>query len=72
MKQKFKKGKIKKKIKFKNSDRIVFAIMDRVSDIREQFSIVKPETVLRWQRQLIKGFWTHKIKNRVGRPPVKH
>jgi len=33
---------------------------------------VKPETVLRWQRQLIKQFWTFKRKTRVGRPPVSH
>lgn len=33
---------------------------------------MKPETVLRWKRQLIKHFWTCKVKRRVGRPPVKN
>ena len=62
----------KRKLIFKNSDRIVFAVMNRASDTKGQISIVKPDTVLRWQKQLIKRFWTYKSKNRGGRPPVKH
>ena len=62
----------KRKLIFKNSDRIVFAVMNRVSDIKEHISIVKPATVLRWQKQLIKRFWTYNTKNRGCRPPVKH
>jgi hypothetical protein len=38
----------KRKLIFKNSDRIVIAIIDRVSDIKGSISIVKPDTVLRW------------------------
>ena len=34
------------------------------------YQFVKPETVLGWQRQLIKHFWTFKNTKRVGRPPV--
>ena len=62
----------KRKLIFKNSDRVVFAVMNKVSDIKEHISIVKPATVLYWQKQLIKRFWTYKSKNRGGRPPVKH
>ena len=62
----------KKKLKFKNSDRVVFAIINRISDTKGQISIVKPDTVLRWQKQLIKHFWTFKSKKRVGKPSVKH
>ena len=60
----------KRKLIFKNSDRIVFAVMNKVNDIKEHISIVKPDTVLRWQKKLIKRFWTFKMTNRGGRPPV--
>ena len=62
----------KRKLRFRHCDRIVFAVMNRVSDIKGHISIVKPDTVLCWQKQLIKRFWTYKTKNRGGRPPVKH
>ena len=45
-------------------------MLDKIGNIKESISIVKPATVLRWQRELIKKFWTFKTKNRVGRPPV--
>ena len=33
--------------------------------------LIKPESVLRWQRNLIKKFWTFpSYKTRIGRPPV--
>ena len=38
--------------------------------LQESISIVKPATVLKWQRQLIKHFWIFKSENRIGRPPV--
>jgi len=40
-------------------------------NIKDKISIVKPETLLKWQRQLIKSFWTfNSKKRRKGRPPV--
>jgi transposase len=62
----------KKRIKFHHSDRIIIAILKRIGNSKEHLSLVKPETVLRWQRQLIKHFWTFKSKKRVGRPPVSN
>ncbi len=62
----------KKRVRFRHSDRIILSILHRVGHIRDHLSIVKPETVLGWQRQLIKQFWTFKRKKRVGRPPVSH
>jgi len=62
----------RRRIKFLHSDRIVFSILNRVGHLKEHLKLVKPETVLRWQRQLIKHFWTFKGKKRVGRPPVRH
>ena len=32
--------------------------------------MVRPETVLKWQRNLIKKFWTFKMKKKPGKPPV--
>jgi putative transposase len=62
----------KRRLIFNNIDRIIFAVMNRISDIKGQISIVKPDTVLSWQKHLIKRFWTYNTKNRGGRPPVKH
>jgi hypothetical protein len=61
-----------RRVKFRRSDRVVFAVLNTVADLKERFSIVKPETVLGWQRQLIKHFWTFKKYGRVGRPPVSN
>jgi len=60
-----------KRLKIYHKDRIVLSILNRISPIKETISIVKPETLLRWQRQLIKQFWTFKCDNRKGRPPVE-
>jgi transposase len=61
-----------RRIRFLHSDRIVFSILNRVGHLKEHLTLVKPETVLHWQRQLIKNFWTFKSKKRVGRPPVSN
>ncbi len=61
----------KKRLKFLHTDRIIFSILNGIGNIKESISIVKPETVLRWQQHLIKRFWIFKTKNRVGRPPVQ-
>ena len=41
----------KKQLKFHHSDRIIFSLLNRIGYIKESISIVKPETILRWQRQ---------------------
>jgi len=60
----------KKRLKIHYTDRIVFSILNRICPIKKSISIVKPETVLRWQRQLIKHFWTYRSDKQIGRPPV--
>jgi hypothetical protein len=42
-----------------------------MGNIKDILTIVKPETILLWQKQLIKRYWKYKVKNRAGRPPVK-
>ncbi len=59
-----------RRLRFRLSDRVVFAILNKAGHLKERFSVVKPETVLGWQRQLIKHFWSFKNSKRVGRPPV--
>ena len=61
----------KKRLKIHQSDRFIFSILNKIGTIKDRISIVKPETVLRWQRELIKHFWTFKSKHRVGRPPFR-
>ncbi len=62
----------KKRLKINHFDRIIFSLLNRIGIIKHTISIVKPETVLRWQRELIKRFWTFKTTIRVGRPPVSN
>jgi len=61
----------KKRLKFHHCDRIIFSTLNRIGNIKETVSIIKPETVLRWQKQLLKRLWTYKTKNQLGRPPVQ-
>jgi transposase InsO family protein len=61
----------KKRLHIKYSDRVIFSVLNKIDDIRNILSIVKPETILLWQKKIIKRFWTFKVKKRVGRPPVK-
>ena len=47
-----------KRIRFSFYDRLFFVVLNRASDIRHRLTLVKPETVLAWQRTLIQRFWT--------------
>ncbi|MBC8185883.1 transposase [candidate division KSB1 bacterium] len=62
----------KQKLKFKFFDRLFYAVIFKLSTkAKEAVILVKPETVLKWHRNLIKRFWifpSQKPKN--GRPPV--
>jgi hypothetical protein len=58
------------RLRIKKTDRVILAILNRISNIKEKLTIVKPETVLRWQKELIKRFWTFKRKRRSGRPSL--
>ena len=61
----------KKKFAINQIDRIILALLNKSMNIKNTISIVKPETLLKWQRQLIKSFWTFKSKKKKkGRPPV--
>ena len=59
-----------KRLKIKKADRVILVILNSISHIKEKLTIVKPETVVRWQKELIKSFWTFKRKKQPGRPSL--
>ena len=61
----------KKKVHFGFYDKLFLVVLNRAADIKRQLTLVEPETILSWQRNLIKRFWTfeHSPAKR-GRKPV--
>ena len=56
--------------RFEPADRAVLAAISRVlSRARWSCFLVRPETLLRWHRQLIAGRWTYPHRG-MGRPPL--
>ena len=47
--------------------RLFFTLLNMLTNIKDRISIVKPETVLRWQREIIKNNWTFKTGKKKGR-----
>lgn len=60
------------KCKFKPSERSEFSALALVSSNIKQFiAVFKPKTLLDWQRERIRKFWTFDNKSkRIGRPPT--
>ena len=52
-----------KRLKIEKADRVILALINSISHIKEKLTIVRPESLLRWQRGLIKSFWTFKPKS---------
>ena len=48
----------KKRVHFDFYDRFFFVVLNRAAEIKDHLTLVKPETVLAWQRTLIRRFWT--------------
>jgi transposase InsO family protein len=52
-------------------DRLLFVCLYRIAPrILDTFTIVKPETVLRWHRAGFRSFWRWKSRRRPGRPSI--
>ncbi len=49
-----------------------YAVFNKISQkVKEYITLIKPKTVLKWQSDLIKKFWTFASdKPQMGRPPV--
>ena len=60
-----------KRIFTSHFDRLFIIILNKTANIKNHISIVKPETVLHWQRMIIKRLWTFNSSGkRKGRKPV--
>ena len=60
------------RLKFRFFDRLFYSVICKLSKkAKGSVKLIKPETVLKWQRNLIKRFWTFpSYKSNPGRPPV--
>jgi transposase InsO family protein len=60
-----------KRIPIKNSDRVFWVFVSKVwSKWKTALIIVKPETVVRWHRNLFKIYWRWKSRKKSGRPKI--
>jgi putative transposase len=57
-----------KKLLLSFIDKLYFLFLHQISNLKDHITIVKPETLLSWQRLLIKHFWTFRSSKKVGRP----
>ncbi len=61
----------KKRVHFGFSDKLFLVVLNGAADIRHRLTLVKPETLLSWQRTLTKRFWTFEhLPAKRGRKPV--
>jgi hypothetical protein len=60
----------KQPVHFNVYDRSFFVVLSRAADIKHRLRLVKPETLLCWQRTLRKRFWTfeHRPAKRRRKP----
>ena len=60
-----------KKVVTNHFDRLFIVGLNKILSIKDYISIVKPETVLRWQRDIIRKLWTFKtLYKKRGRKSV--
>jgi len=52
------------------SNKLKEATQRSASQLQDIIRIFKPETVLRWHRELVRRKWTYPNKNKGGRPPI--
>ena len=58
-----------KKVKFTNSDRLFYiALRQLISSALDKMILVKPETILKWHKKLVKRKWNYSNRRRVVRP----
>lgn len=61
-----------KKLFFSNADKLSFAFIKSLSKRAiNHLTLLKPETLLNWQKRFIKNLWTYKGKKKNGRPYIK-
>jgi hypothetical protein len=61
----------KKRVQFDVYDKLFLVVLNGAADIKHQLTLVRPETLLAWQRTLLKRFWTFEHRSvKRGRKPV--
>ncbi|MBI3760195.1 MAG: helix-turn-helix domain-containing protein [Deltaproteobacteria bacterium] len=65
--------KLRGRIRLSNSDRLFFVWLYRLfPSISRAMLIVRPDTLVRWQRAGFRRYWRWKSRVRIGRPRVDH
>lgn len=60
-----------KKLSFNAFDRLIFVgLYQLLPDAREALAVIRPETVIRWQRAGFRAYWRWRSMYRPGRPKV--
>jgi len=58
--------------RFNRLDRVLLAATSRRLPSSSWSSfVVKPETLLRWHRELVRKKWTYRRMGQLGRPPIE-
>src|SRR5438552_14963781 len=61
----------RRKLDLRALDRVVLAAASRaIPRDRWGLFLVRPQTLLRWHRELVRRKWTHRRKGKPGRPPI--
>jgi len=64
-----------KRPRLKDRDRLIWSVLSRLwPDWKSALVIVRPETVLRWQKKRFRDYWRRKSRPGLGRPriPQRH
>ena len=65
--------KLRGRIRFSNGDRLFFVWVCRLfPSISRAMLIIRPDTLVRWQRAGFRCYWRWKSRVRIGRPRVDH
>jgi len=62
-----------RRLRLKTADRVFWVWLSRLwSGWRSVVRVVKPETIIAWNRKGFRRYWTWKSRARDGRPPTNH
>ena len=63
--------KLRDRVQLSNSDRLFFIQLYRwFPSVLKAFTIIRPETVVRWHRAGFRRYWRWKSRSLGGRPPI--
>jgi len=59
-----------KRLRLRRLDRLLLAASGAIPRCRWSSFVVRPDTLLRWHRELVRRKWTYDRRGRPGRPPI--